>query len=75
MLHQSGSENGIDWSVTQTGTSTFQIVAVNSSTGKRAEHIYTCMHTPLFGLDVDDVHGINHRLDAAIKQVGEGETA
>ncbi|KTS84471.1 hypothetical protein NS115_03845 [Paenibacillus jamilae] len=57
LFDQYGEENGVNWSVVHEGGRNFIITV-----GKISE-IYHCAYEPIFGLDVDDVAGINRVVD------------
>ena len=57
MFNQSGIYKGISWSVVYKGEKEFELTV-----GDKTE-IYSCLYTPIFGLDILDQQGINLQLD------------
>lgn len=68
---KSGEENGVKWSVDESGIDTVVITVEKISTGEIESFSYKCQHMPIFGYDVLDCQLIEEKLDELIKKYSE----
>ena len=65
---QTVEENDSRWEVDANRYDPIIIKVWNVKTGKKREEVYNCMHTPIFGHDIDDIDEVNKLLDSMIKE-------
>ncbi|MGM1023537.1 MAG: hypothetical protein ACQEXV_24125 [Bacillota bacterium] len=69
LFDQHDEENGVKWSVVHEGGRNFTITVGEIS------KTYRCNYEPIFGLDVDDIAGINRVVDKLFEDLSPTVTS